>query len=53
MKEKKLYQKLSLQSLPPPNIKLCIWSYTGERERDKETHTDKETDRQTDRQTEA
>ncbi len=32
---------------PSPNIKLCIWSYIGERERDKETHTDKETDRQT------
>lgn len=32
---------------PPPNIKLCIWSYIGERERDKETHTDKETEAET------
>jgi hypothetical protein len=30
---------------PPPNIKLCIWSYIGERERQRNTHRQRDKDR--------
>jgi hypothetical protein len=46
MKEKKIYQQLSLQPLPPP-ISNSAFGATLERERDKETHTDKETKTET------
>jgi len=38
---------------PPPNIKLCIWSYIGERERQRNTQTKREREREKEKETEA